>query len=316
MSTLFSFLSIPICNITDFLTWDIHPFLEGPVPKHLVSSIAKVGILHPPLVIQHKKSSYQVVNGRKRIECARLLGKSELPCAVLTQDTPAKMILTHLFEDQTVAQPLSIPEAATFLKVCQRYLAQEEAWEMLPQEYLSKKNSFHLPDILKLEDGILQKFHFGQLTEAILPELLRMTPEDRNRIVQLIDTFRLGGNKQKRLFSLCKDIVLRNSTTFSSLFEEPELIEVIEHSMMNIPQKTNRIFEILQKRCFPRSTVAKENFEAQVQKLDLPEVFTLNPSPFFERDEISLSIRFSDVEECKKILPSLKGLFNGQGKGK
>jgi ParB family transcriptional regulator, chromosome partitioning protein len=304
-----SFLSLSIEKIKDSRSWNLHPYLPTSVPDSLFASIVEVGILHPPIVVQDNRNSYDIINGRKRIRCAELLGISDCLCAVLPEDTSAKTLLRFLLQDQIASSPLSLPEIATFLQMSRGHLDMKEAIDMLPDTSRPRKNPDQFLQLLELGDSILEKLHLGRLAEKIIPDLLLLRQEEQKKAVCLIDDLHLGANKQKRLIGLCRDIVLRENISFSSLLEERGIREIVKHPMMNIPQKTSRIFEILQKRCFPRSTEAKEVFQSQVRELLLPDTFTIIPSPFFERDEISLSIRFPDLERCKEALPLLKDLL-------
>jgi len=304
-----SFNNISIENLRDSNTWNLHPFLANSVPESLISSITKVGILHPPIVLRNNEGTYDIVNGRKRIKSAGLSGKLHVFCRVFSQSTPVKTLLTFLLEDQLTASPLSLPEAAIFLRLCIDHLGEEEAIALLPESYLPRKNPLQILQFLEFGNDFLKKIHLGQLTEKILPDLLQLTRRERQKIVHLIEALNLGGNKQKRLISLCRDISLRHNILLGSLLDDTEFKEVIEHPLMNIPQKTTRIFDILQRRCFPLSSRAKEIFQSQVRDLLLPETFTISPSPFFERDETTLSIRFPDYDTCKEALPLLKDVL-------
>jgi ParB family chromosome partitioning protein len=303
------YLSLPIDNLKVSRSWNLHPYLSTSVPDSLLASIVEVGILHPPIVFQDKKDSYIVINGKKRIRCAELLGKSDCLCAVLRKNTPKQTLLRFLLQDQMASSPLSLPEIATFLQLSRDHVDTKEAMDMLPEAYRPRKDPTQILHLLELGDEILEKIHLGQLAEKIIPDLLSLRKEEQKKIVCLIYELHLGANKQKRLIGLCRDIVLRESISFSSLLEDGVIREIVEHPIMNIPQKTSRIFEVLQKRCFPRSTKAKEAFQSQVRELLLPETFTLSPSPFFERDEISLSIRFPDLARCIEALPLLQDLL-------
>ena len=99
---------------------------------------------------------------------------------------------------------------------------------------------------------------------------MKLDREDRTRIVDLIELLQLGGGKQKRLITLCRDIALRENISIGSLLDQPDMKAVIEHNEMNIPQKTNRLLSLLQKRCYPQSTAAREFFQSQLHALALP----------------------------------------------
>ena len=154
-----------------------------------------------------------------------------------------------------------------------------------------------------------RQIHYGHVTDKIISDLLKLNQADRRRMVYLVGLLQLGGNKQKRFFTLCRDLSLRENTSICSLLDQPDIKAIIEHNEMNIPQKTSRLLGLLQKRCYPQSTAARENFQTQVLELSLPETCDISPSPFFEKDEVTLSLRFSDFEACKTLWPSVEGLL-------
>jgi ParB family transcriptional regulator, chromosome partitioning protein len=301
---------LPVEVFQDSLYWNLHPFLDSLIPENLQSSIEKVGILHPPIVLQTDNGNFDIICGRKRIQCAQALAKSPVFCRILLPTLPKNQILALLLEDQLCSGPLSPVEMAKYLQLCLDHIEHDKVLNLLPGDVGHGKNrSKILSDLLRLLEldfSLQRKIHSGLIVDSVIKELLNLPPEERNRIVYLIDHLQLGGGKQKRLFSLCRDITLRENISICTLLDQQKLQEVIDHRQMNIPQKTNRLLGLLQKRCYPQSTAARESFQTHVQGFDLPGTCDINPSPYFEKDEVTLSIRFSDLEECRRIWPSLK----------
>ena len=71
MPTQFSYRNLPFKALHDSFTWNLHPFLDDLIPDTLEKSIIKVGILHPPVVVQTGADTYDIVCGRKRIQCGQ-----------------------------------------------------------------------------------------------------------------------------------------------------------------------------------------------------------------------------------------------------
>jgi ParB family chromosome partitioning protein len=311
MPTQFSYKNIPFTALHDSFTWNLHPFLNGLIPDTLEKSIVKVGILHPPIVVQTGADTYDIICGRKRIQCGKRLGQSHFLCHILPSASPKKTLLSFLLEDQISGSPLSFPEMAYYLKLCLDHLKGDETSEILTSDLLPKMSRMYLLSLLEFDHAILRRIHYGQLAEKILYDLLQLNQEDRTGIVGLIELLQLGEGKQKRLITLCRDIVLRENISIGALLNQPEIKAIIEHKEMNVPQKTNRLLGLLQKCCYPQSTAAKESFESQLHSLALPQTCDIRPSPSFEKDEVTLSLRFPDFEACKLILPVIRD-FLGQ----
>ncbi len=304
---------VSFSSIHDSDRWNIHGFIDTQASSALEQSVKRVGVLHPPTLIEGKNSSFDIVCGRQRLECERtLLEHDNCLCLILPGSTPSHQILLHLLEDQKAYGPLSLLEQAFFLHLCLQSMKEEEVLQgFLPLLGLKKSPPIigQLLQLLSLDLEIQQAIHFGILSGKIIFELLKLQPSDQLAITNLISALCLGGNKQKRFFTLCKDHVMRTGTTISALLEEEEIQYVLNHREMNPPQKTNNLLTILQKRCFPLRTSAEENFKKEVQQLQLPECYELSHSPSFEKDEVQLSIRFKDLQSCKAFLPTLQECF-------
>jgi hypothetical protein len=307
--------SLPFNALHDSCTWNLHPFLGSIIPSALEKSLHKVGILHPPVVVQSDET-FDVVCGRKRIQYAHCSGQSHVLCGILPQDTSKKTILSFLLEDQVSHASLSLPEIACFMKLCLDHFDHQEALKMLPREILPRLNPNHFLNLLEFDDDIQRQIHYGHVSDTIIFDLLKLNQADRRKMVCLVTLLQLGGNKQKRLFTLCRDISLRENASIGSLLDQPDIRSIFEHNEMNIPQKTTRLLSLLQKRCYPQSTAARENFQTQVLELSLPETCKISPSSFFEKDEVTLSLRFPNFEACRKLWPSVKGLLQQDHEGK
>jgi ParB family transcriptional regulator, chromosome partitioning protein len=313
MSAQISYRNIPFDTLNDSSTWDFHPFLDDVIPDFLVASIADIGILHPPVIIETGAETYDVICGRKRIQCGYRLGQSSILFRVLPPDTPKRTILRVLLEDQISGRPLSIIEMAYYSQLCMNHLDEDEALAILPREPRLKIQRKHLLSLLEFDHATQRSIHFGHLAEKILYDLLKLNREDRTRLAGLIEQLQLGEGKQKRLVTLCREISVRENLPISILLDQPEIKTVIAHHEMNAPQKASRLLTLLQKRCYPQSTAARESFQTQLDALDLPRGWDICPSPFFEKDEVTLSLHFPDFEACKRILPSLKDFLDRIG---
>ena len=75
---------------------------------------------------------------------------------------------------------------------------------------------------------------------------------------------------------------------------------------MNRPQKTQQITEYLQTAHAPKSTKAQSDFQEFRQQIDLPDGTSLQHSPAFEKDEITLSLQFKNQDEFQAQWPNLK----------
>jgi hypothetical protein len=296
----------------DSFRWNLHPFLDDFIPENLEQSVAKVGILHPPVVIETGLDTYDIVCGRKRIRCGCKLGQADFLCHVLPSASEKLTILNFLVEDQLSLGPLSLPELANSLKLFLYHGGEEKEFALFARQPQPRMRRVHLLSILDLDNPAQRSIHFGTVAEKIIPSLLKCTSEDQSRLIALVEQLQLGEGKQRRLVTLCCDIALREKIFISSLLDRQEIQSIIEHQEMNAPQKAGRLLRLLQKLCFPQSMKAKEAFQNELRTFDLPGHCEITPSPFFEKDEITLSVRFQNLEECRRIFPSFQVLLKQQ----
>jgi ParB family chromosome partitioning protein len=300
-----SFSSLPLTDLHYCADWNLHPFMDDAIADALTASIRQVGILCPPTVLCSGES-YAVVCGWKRIQCARMLGQTKVLCRTLPENFCKKSILPLILEDQKSCGHLSLMESAYFARICIDD-AKNAMHELLAEVIPPKVSLEALLGLLDFDYEMQKKLHSGQLMVGF--DLHRFPREDHNTLVNCIEMLQLGGNKQKRLLALCRDLCLREGISATALLSQPALQALLQHQEMNIPQKADRLFFLLQKQNYPHSTAAKETFQAKVQSLDLPPHCSIIPSPYFERDEVTLSIRFSSLDTCCTFCSSTRDLI-------
>jgi hypothetical protein len=137
----------------------------------------------------------------------------------------------------------------------------------------------------------------------MVSEILLLPDEnDKLALVQLFKNYAMGDGKQKRFFSLIRDIALREGLTISSYLQQEKIRTILDHEEMNVPQKIHHLGDLLQQELTPSYSLAEKDFVKQVKELHLPINHSISHAPSFERDEITLSITFKNIAACKNYL--------------
>jgi hypothetical protein len=137
----------------------------------------------------------------------------------------------------------------------------------------------------------------------MVSEILSLPEEsDKLALVQLFKDCGMGDGKQKRFFSLIRDIALREGSTISSYLQQEKIRAILDHEEMNVPQKIHHLGDLLQQELTPSYSLAERDFVKQVKELHLPINYSISHAPSFERDEITLSITFKNIAACKNYL--------------
>lgn len=301
---------IPLDLITENTHWDIHPFLDPEIPLALAESFKLAGILQPPLVHEQKGGGYQLIAGKRRILAARkICGLSACHCFVAPATIKIDRLLNLLIEAQSRSASFSPMETAHFFKIGARYLPEEELANRYLPRLAGKKNPSLLKGyrlLLSLEDEVQQLVHSSFIPESMAYELVKLESSDRLCLVHLFREYQLGGGKQKRLFSLLRDIAQRQGTQISELIHVFEIKEILEHKEMNAPQKIQNLLAFLQQKQTPSLQADEEQFRSGIGRLKLPPRCTARHSPAFETDVVELTIKFNDFDHLRKVWPALQ----------
>lgn len=291
-------------------TFSLDPCDQIHVPEQLITSIERVGIMHPPIIREKKPHSFQIVTGKKRLLIAReKLRLTVCECLLCGPETSQADAFCLALEDILLARPLNPVERAIFFKKVLYYTTPEEASrKFLPQLGYSA-HPYHIQrllSLLALEEPILLSLHLGELHESTAYELLDLPFAERLALYDIIKTLALGFGKQRQLIEACKDLATRNSTSIHGLLSDPKVLEIINHPEANVPQKATNLLGLLELLRHPRYGAARETFKKIEGGLGLPKGVTLSHPLSFEDDSLTLSISFRNRGELSSTLDTIK----------
>jgi hypothetical protein len=121
-------------------------------------------------------------------------------------------------------------------------------------------------------------------------------------MVQLFRDLGMGDGKQRRFFTLLRDNAYRVGSTLAAYLDRDDIQAVLKHEQLNIPQKIQHLADYLQQQLTPSLDRAENDFLKQVKELHLPPSHTVSHTPSFEKDEVTLIIKFRNLAECKSYL--------------
>ncbi len=299
-------IAVDLINTT-VTQWSLHPWQSEELQPELQASLARCGILHPPLIMADPSGTLVLVSGRKRIEfIKKYTDASQILCLVIDKDASPHVILELILTDQASAGPLSLAEKARFMDmVCRTSMPEDMQKAFLPRLQLKSGRSTltNLLKILDQDESIIREIHAGRLQERLVTELLSLPQEaDRLALILLFKDLRMGDGQQRKFFNLIRDIAFRQGSSIRLFLQQQEILAILTHPQMNIPQKTQHLGNLLQHALAPTSTLAEEAFRQQVKELQLPTDHSIAHSPSFERDEVTLSITFRDFAQCVRYL--------------
>lgn len=306
MKNILDLQRIEISKIDISISYSLHPFETSFSPDTEIS-IETIGIIHPPIV-QKKDATYQLICGQKRLSYLQRNNLAAAQCLILPEEIPAKILLELILTDQQLNNPLTIIERAYFLKLCSEHISTEETIQLFAAKVPFRKHQTAIEEhlnLLSFDSVTLVAIHENIVAEQTALTLLAMNKADEKSIVDLMTQLRPGAGKQRRIFSLLRDVCGRGNISIASYLEKQEVRDILDHQEMNIPQKTQQLTDSLQAATTPLLIHAEKNFIDLKQQLNLPKHLTLNHSPAFEKDDITLSLIFKNLDKFKQKWPDL-----------
>ena len=318
MPLLADLVKIPIKSIAPKSSWDLHPFLSSSPNEYQLSSVAAMGLVLPPMVVEKitegGDTEYILLSTRQWVKAYQNTFPEETTIAALVLSSKLKQeeVLQYLLHYKLTTYNFSRMEKAYFFSHClDCMLINDVAKTFLPQ--LNEKAQAHTINkyvsLTKLELPLQNSVHSEQLPMKVALELLTLPVEDRIKLHTLFEQLELGGGKQKRLLVLCKDLAGRQNINITTLLNEECYTDILEHQEMNRPQKGASLLSCLYKQLFPESNKAEEDFDKRIKRMELPPSCTTTHSPAFEKDEVILSITFPTLTAMEEQITKIKKTF-------
>ena len=301
MNIFHSWDTIKLVDISTDSRWNLHPWVRDERSQELEESFRQTGILHPPVVMQSDEK-YQLLCGYRRLKYAEQTGLKQISCGIVKKGTEPAALMTLILEDQKITGELSPVEKFRFLQLAEELGGEELKKYFIRGLGLSRKQAEVelLAQLHTQPIEILRDIHHNRLSLQIFAELQQLpNPEDRHRLLQLFREWDLGGGKQKRLFQQLRDCAGKEGKSIGGLLDVQEIQEILNHEQLNVPQKIQHLNATLQQHLLAESSAREKTFREEVRKLGLPSRAELNHSPSFERDDVTLSLTFPDMEACK-----------------
>lgn len=309
-------LQISSVDFTDF-SYSISPEKDIVLEETFRNSIAKHGILHPPIIRKTDSGSHLIVTGKKRLFAFRSLYPEVQTCCFLV--IPAKVpeidVYSILLEDIRISRQLTPIEKALLLeKISSLADVEYVVNEFLPRMDLPPDH-FHIRQslmLLTLESPIILAIHRREMYEGIARDITSLPDTDRMALFHIITSLHLSVSYQKKLVRNCRDIAGREKKSVAEVLESPETLAILNHPDMNPPQKTKNLMTWLTRKHMPRSSQAEAEFADFVAEMQLPDKVTIQHTPFFEDDAVTLSIPFSNRKSLQDVWRKIQNALHEQ----
>lgn len=276
--------------------------------RALAESILREGVIQP-VVVAIRDGKYVLVCGWKRALAGRKIGLKKIPALVYDEENDQRVYLTALDENLSL-RSLSLVEKAECLEKLRSFGLSDKT---LVREYCSKlavpaKPAF-LDIFLKIAglDEDMKRFISEQdISLQVVRLLLEFDSKIWSDLMPYLES--LGQNKQKQLLEDLYEIGRRENISSELILKSKEILLILNNKNLSVLQKADQIRLALQKQRYPQYYSWKDLFESYVGRMGMPGDMHIDPSPFFEDDQITLKFRFGNREEYEKKLSFLADL--------
>ena len=219
------------------------PWSTSPLPETLAQSIARAGILHPPLLKASALNSFQIIAGRKRLQGVKqVLNGSRCLCLVLPLEAPAFAALLLSLEETLSARPLTPVERSVFLHKARRLLGEGQVAQYVPLLGLPPHTA--LADqlrLLNLEEPLLEALHAGTLAEQVGWQFAGFPFTDRMALFELFEFLDLDVGAQQQLLASCLARAKQKNSSIFELLADQRVREIIERPGTDLQEKNARL---------------------------------------------------------------------------
>lgn len=284
----------------------------------LMRSVRESGILSPLHVQPAEAGRFRIIIGFRRFEVARELGLQEIPCIVRKEGSQLTLFVQAL-KDNLVTRPLHLLEKAHLLLKLRDEFGLSD--QVLMDDFMPlcdiRADRFHLQQYLSLArlPEPLKRAVLDPLEPDIALKLLSWKSDEQKFFQALASKFRLGKNKQKRLFVVLDE--LRDLTAVTSsgpgirvsapiLWQQSGAAAIEEDQRLSLSDRFAKAFEVLYRERFPRLSSYEQEYERLKSALKLPPRIQFHAPRYFEGERIHVSFAFQSSDELFETAKKLE----------
>ena len=300
-------------------------WFPGVLSVSLQKSLEQNGIQIPLLVQPIRHSRYRLVDGFKRFSWLttdtgvfdQVKQEILLPCFILPESLPEQETSCIRLETlPTSSENFSGVYVSRVIKMLQEYgySKEEIAVQVLPR--LGQKPSERLArQLLDLHEMLLRvELPESMLLlgcEDVLP-LLKFSQSVLPDVVALFGRLEVSGKKWRNLLQLLDEVSRLRKISVSDVLYLPEILKILGRSSLQSPIRYRLLKQQLEIWRFPELSDLQRKFNQGRKSLKLAPRITLESDPYFENDDLTLTLKIRSVGELRGHLESLRNPENSE----
>jgi len=300
-------------------------WFPGVLSLSLQKSLEQNGIQLPLLVQAIQHSRYRLVDGFKRFSrlavgtgvLAQEKQEILLPCFILPESfSEQETSLIRLETLPTSSENFSGVYVSRVIKRLQEsgFSKEEITSQVLPR--LGQKSSeklvrqlLDLHEMLSIEE--LPESMLRLRCEDVL-SLLKFSKSVLPDVVELFGRLEVSAKKWRNLLQLLDEVSRLRKISVSDVLRLPEILEILGRSSLQGPIRYRMLKQQLEMWRYPELSDLQRKFNQGRESLKLAPRITLERDPYFESDDLTLTLKIRTFIELRRHLDSLRNPENAE----
>lgn len=274
--------------------------------ENLLLSIKEIGLINPPLVSSRNRQLI-LVSGWKRVLACLELSMTSIPVWIIRSDDDLQMFLLAFYEN-LASREFSLLEKAEILRRLKK-LGEKE--QKIIRHYFPlldiPQTSYHLDlylTVSRFSKDVKSFIHQKNMSLASIEVFAEFNSRERKLLLPLLQP--LGQNKRQELLEDLHEISLRDGVSAQEILTSEGMGKILHSEKFSSLQKSDHIRQWLRKKRYPRLSSRREALKQALRKSKWPEDISIEPSPFFEEEALTVRFCFKDKEELRSLLARLQ----------
>ncbi len=141
----------------------------------------------------------------------------------------------------------------------------------------------------------------GFVTIESCKRMIDFSKENRESLMELFNKIKFSYSNQLKAIDFFEEISFRDKVSFNEIINKIDIENIKEKD-----NSQNVFMEELFKLRYPLYSKSEEKWESFLKTLKLPENFSINHYPFFEKKDINLDIKFKTTEEFIEFIKKIQ----------
>jgi len=275
----------------------------------LKASIARIGLVSPPILKLQPENRYIVVSGFRRISVCRALGLQKIPARVMGLGSDDGQLMKLAIADNAFNRSLNIIEQATAIFKLSPFLPDDDrTWHSECDPIGLTVNPGLIRKLKKIRaasSDLKEKIAAGKISLTVGLELAGMDDGSRVQFLTIFDALSPTLNHQKEMIRMAGEIACLEDKPISKIFNSLEIDNIIKDPDMDRNMKISRVRRKLKDRRYPEISGFEKTYHARVKRLTLPESIALHPPTDFEGNDFMIQFTFRGLPQFKEICDNL-----------